>query len=335
MTSISEIARDPRKAMENLEKSLGVGRGTLIREMQQLADEIGDWTQHIPYDLAASYYDSSTARERYRCHVDGCTYCQSLLESLHPTGLQTTLFVREAVRARSQHRPRRTQWRPIAIAASVSFLLAGLASLFVVPTLQTAGILDIPAGARSEFAYLYAVDHEADFALLKQALRTRSSLLSQLQASRQPAERFRAAKYYFATNEPQLAYQQIGAGLQLAGLHPADAKKITMVADLPSDESAAAADLTRAAQQLPRLQAAAQPSTPNDFLDLAKAQATLGLHGEALASIKRYAMTQHVDPKAVANLSSVARPKPTTPVPTGQQPQTSVSTTVAAADPHE
>lgn len=308
MTSISEIARDPRKALKDLEKGLGVGEGTLMREMQALADEIGDWTQHIPYTLAAGYYDSPTSQERFRSHVDGCTYCQHLLESLHPTNLDTVAFVREATRAvppePSRHRPARS----LSLAIAASILVTALASLLVVPGLQSAGLLHNPAGDSYGSFSVMTLGHRGSTTVLVEELRRRPTRLSQLETSNLPAERFLAAKYFFAADKPELAYQQIGEGLQLAGIHPVDARKITAVADLPSDDSAAA-DIAEAAQQLPRLQADAQPDDPADFLEIAKAQAKLGLHKEALASIHRYLQTQHLDDKTLAEFSSVAPPK--------------------------
>jgi hypothetical protein len=310
MTSLSEIARDPHKALKNLEKSLGVGEGTLMREMQQLADEIGDWTQHIPYTLAAGYYDDGKVRERYQPHVDGCAYCQRLLESLHPTDLQAAAFVRDATRANRREPSRFWRGRSFPIAVVVSTLATAFASLFFVPQLQSAGVIKTPGDASSRMASIIMIDHPVPTRIvLADELRKRPNRLSELELSNRPAERFLAAKYYFAADKPELAYQQIGEGLELAGLQPDDAQKITSVADLPSDKTAAA-DIANAAQQLPHLQANAQPGDPTDFLQVARAQAKLGLHRDALASIQRYLQTQHVDPKTLADFSSVATPKP-------------------------
>lgn len=71
---------------------VGVGEGTLVREMQQFADRISDWTQHIPSSLAATYYDSPPARDFYEPHLNGCGYWQQLLESLHATDIQVSEF---------------------------------------------------------------------------------------------------------------------------------------------------------------------------------------------------------------------------------------------------
>jgi len=303
MTSISEIAQDPRKALKKLEKELRVREGTLMREMQEHADGIGDWTEHIPYNLAVGYYESSTTRQRYASHVDRCRYCQRLLESLHPTDLQASAFLREAVRTRPLGHTRRKPGYPIAGAVAASVIVTALASLLAVPKLQSLGVLHTPADSQSAQTSEQTLSPFTD--ALTDELRKQPNRLTELQASREPTERFLAAKYYFAANAPELAYRQIGAGLQLSGLHAADASKITTVADRPSDAGAAATDLSEAAQQLPRLEATARTDDPTDFLDIARAQARLGRHQQALISIQRYLQAEHVDPKMLADFSTV------------------------------
>jgi hypothetical protein len=51
-----------------------------MREMQQFADGISDWAQHISYTLAVTYQDSPRTRECYQPHVDERDNCQQLLE---------------------------------------------------------------------------------------------------------------------------------------------------------------------------------------------------------------------------------------------------------------
>jgi hypothetical protein len=90
MSTLSEFARDPRKAMADLEKKFGVEPGGLLREMDELAAEIGDWRDHLPFDVACSYYDSAKARAPFQQHVNGCNYCKRLLEAVHPTSAPAT-----------------------------------------------------------------------------------------------------------------------------------------------------------------------------------------------------------------------------------------------------
>lgn len=303
MTSISEIAQDPHKALKNLEKELRLQEGTLLREMREHADGLGDWTEHIPYNLAAGYYESSTTRQRYELHVDGCRYCQRLLDSLHPTELQASAFLKEAVRTRPLGHSGQKQSYPLARGIASAVIVTALAAVLAVLKLQSWGVLHTPANMQSAQTSEQALSAFA--AALTEELRKQPNRLTELQTSTEPTERFLAAKYYFAANAPELAYRQIYAGLRLAGLHSADAAKITTVADRPSDAKAAATDLSEAAQQLPRLEAEATTDDPTDFLDIARAQARLGRHQQALISIQRYLQAEHVDPKMLADFSTV------------------------------
>ena len=56
----------------------------LLKEMSLLADEAGDWREHLPYEAAAGFLDDAKYQERYGAHVDECRYCQGLVEALHP-----------------------------------------------------------------------------------------------------------------------------------------------------------------------------------------------------------------------------------------------------------
>ena len=56
----------------------------LLEEMGRLADEAGDWREHLPYAAAAGFHDDVDFQERYGAHVDECRYCQGLIDALHP-----------------------------------------------------------------------------------------------------------------------------------------------------------------------------------------------------------------------------------------------------------
>src|SRR5262249_52375638 len=101
MTSKREIAGDPHKALTALEKRLGVEPGTLLREMDRLGEPNEDWTQHLPYGVAGAYYDDAATRAPYEAHVEGCAYCQELLQTLHPTSLQVDEFTKSAKQYRA------------------------------------------------------------------------------------------------------------------------------------------------------------------------------------------------------------------------------------------
>lgn len=120
MTTIKQIAQDPRKALRDLEIRLGANPGDLLRDMERLSPPGEGWGKHLPYRLAASYYDDEEARTSYQTHVDECDYCKTLLETLHPTSLEAAEF---ASKAKQMYAPAARGWStrfaPFAMAASV------------------------------------------------------------------------------------------------------------------------------------------------------------------------------------------------------------------------
>ena len=56
----------------------------LLEQMSRLADEAGDWRDHLPYAAAAGFLKDERYHERYGVHVDECQYCQRLVDALHP-----------------------------------------------------------------------------------------------------------------------------------------------------------------------------------------------------------------------------------------------------------
>lgn len=124
MATIKQIAQDPRKALRDLEIRLGANPGDLLRDMERLSPPGEGWDKHLPYRLAASYYDDDVARTSYQTHVDECDYCKTLLESLHPTSLDAAEF---ASKAKQMHAPAARGWStrlaPFAMAASVLLIV--------------------------------------------------------------------------------------------------------------------------------------------------------------------------------------------------------------------
>ena len=57
---------------------------SLLEHMTELADQAGDWRDHLPYAAALGYLEDSEYRDRYGSHVDDCRYCQQLIDALHP-----------------------------------------------------------------------------------------------------------------------------------------------------------------------------------------------------------------------------------------------------------
>ena len=64
--------------------SIGHNMDDLLEQMSILADEAGDWRDHLPYAAAAGFLEDARYQERYGAHVDECQYCQRLVDALHP-----------------------------------------------------------------------------------------------------------------------------------------------------------------------------------------------------------------------------------------------------------
>jgi len=285
MTSIRQIAENPRKALTDLEKELGAKPGALLGHMDQLAGKGDDWRTHLPYGIAASYYEDESARVQYQSHVDGCEYCKTLLQTLHPSDFQARDFAHKAKRLHqpAMRRSLPAYWVPLAAAASVAV------SFVAIPQLQRGGYL--PSAVR-------------ETQLVVKNLSLEPSALSKLETSLDPTERYRAARYYFAMEQPQLAYRQIGEGLELSGLGATDAMKITTAADLPREQSAPA--LAQAARRLDALKAAPSNGDPAHYLEVATTEAKLGMHEQSLKSIQKYLEAKKADPAIVAKFSESA-----------------------------
>jgi hypothetical protein len=126
MTSLREMAADPRKALKDLEKRLGVAPGSLLRDMENLAPPGEEWGRHLSYKAAVSYNEDDQTRLLNEAHVDRCDYCKSLLDSLHPTSLDASTFAQEAGRLYSNSKPPlHVKVAPYALAASVILCAVG------------------------------------------------------------------------------------------------------------------------------------------------------------------------------------------------------------------
>ena len=58
---------------------------SLLQQMSDLADQAGDWRDHLPFAAAEGYLEDPKYRQLYGHHVDGCRYCQQLIGALYPS----------------------------------------------------------------------------------------------------------------------------------------------------------------------------------------------------------------------------------------------------------
>lgn len=56
----------------------------LLEQMSVLAEQAGDWREHLPYAAAVGFLKDEGYQQRYGDHVDRCQYCQQLIGALHP-----------------------------------------------------------------------------------------------------------------------------------------------------------------------------------------------------------------------------------------------------------
>ena len=302
MVTIRQIAEAPRKSLIDLEKELGVEPGTILQEMAGLAEQAGDWSQHVPFDAAVAYNEDPAVHGQYQSHVDGCGYCKRMLETLHPSKLESEIFARRAAQVQPRKRRRMVPayWVPTTGIAT--------AAVGVVLTWFTFSNRTIFAG------YTGHSDH--DTPALTHELRTQPEILIQLERSKDPAERYEAARVYFAADKPDLAWRQVGAGLALSGsVDAGDAEKITTAAYVPTHESADA--LSAAARRLHSIDAEMdktdqEEKDPTVYLERAEVQAKLGFNREALKSLQQYLKAAKVDPKTLTDFSKLTDHKAAT-----------------------
>ena len=57
---------------------------SVLRDMEALADEAGDWRIHLPLEALATYRKHSAVREQYANHYDNCSFCQKAMDALNP-----------------------------------------------------------------------------------------------------------------------------------------------------------------------------------------------------------------------------------------------------------
>jgi hypothetical protein len=55
-----------------------------LREMEELAEEAGDWQIHLPYEALVCYRKDSAVREQHADHYNNCSFCQKAMDALNP-----------------------------------------------------------------------------------------------------------------------------------------------------------------------------------------------------------------------------------------------------------
>lgn len=53
---------------------------SILREMEALADQAGDWRIHLPYEALVGYQIDSDVRAQYSEHFEKCSFCQKAMD---------------------------------------------------------------------------------------------------------------------------------------------------------------------------------------------------------------------------------------------------------------
>lgn len=81
------MCRHRRVPLRNLDDKNAEERAffdSVRREMQELAEEAGDWRIHLPYEALVSYRLDSRVRAQYSEHYRKCEFCQKAMDALNP-----------------------------------------------------------------------------------------------------------------------------------------------------------------------------------------------------------------------------------------------------------
>lgn len=302
MPEVIKNAADPAKLLKDIEKEYGAAPGELQREMAELAELAGDWRDHLPFEVAQSFYLDDAIQRRFAAHVDACTYCQRLLETLHPADEAVAAFEDAAVAANSALQ---RLWRfvalrlrrrvvPVALAAS---LLVGFVAY---PLLNSIGL--------APFGRYAALELSEDSSALVDTGRLRivtAAALGEWEQQDNIETQFSAAHFFFLTGEKRLAYERLRNALVTGGVDIIIADN-WMEASIV-DKGAATENLVEAVRELGTLRKALATNTgdPAMYVRVAGAYARLGQNGPALASIHTYLTSTRQDPEVVAQYETM------------------------------
>jgi hypothetical protein len=283
MATVKRIDRRSGDPLRRLEESLGATKEQLLEEMGFLAESQEDWESHLPYSVAARYFNDVGLQEQYSPHVDSCAYCQQLLDAVNPPIEQIEQFSREAAAGeaggnRNSGGASTSKWRYIPLAASVVLAVCSVAF----------------------FGFAQKSDEKTRLSLVNE-LRQNPGELSRLETSADPNERFRAAQWYFELQQPRLAYSQVADGLAMAGVSATDVEGVAKTAEASTASSSKS--VQDAVSRLAAIKQQGLSKNAAEYLEMAQLQAQLGMHRPALQSIQAYLKARDTDPKVIAEYS--------------------------------
>ncbi len=165
----------------------------VLEEIDKMDKEGGGWRDHIPYAAARQYRSDPEICDRYKIHVDDCSYCQRMIEALNPL----EEVVRDFHKIRSE-----------------------LGSKENFPDVQEMDSED-QVWPLVLTSYRRLIDEYS----------VNVSLLSELEKSEDMESKFKSARIYLSTAQPHLAYEQISKGFVLADVDARVVDCMTSVAE--------------------------------------------------------------------------------------------------------
>jgi len=238
-----------------------------LEGVAELANEAGDWRDHLPYKAALNFHEDERVRGQYETHVNDCAYCKELIETLRPSERMLGDLHRVARNKRAEKRESdliTPSYLPsFAQAAALVLLIFSVGYLgltYIVPATESPGGISFTA---------LQID-PTDLVLLEQ--------------SDNPVDRFSAARFYIESQHPQLAYQRVGEGFELTGM---DASFVSKISNAPMLENNDLVSLRAASIELEKL-SSKDGLSRDEYVRLIQLQAQLGEHDDAFHSLAMY-----------------------------------------------
>ena len=258
--------------------------------VEALAEEEGDWRDHIPYDAVMEYYENDSVRSSYENHVNECAYCQELIESLRPS--DRLLGELHAVVAEKRRKETLEQDQNLVQNDGPKFRVAAVVLVAVMAGLFGWLVRGEIGGAFNDVS----VATQDAIVNLPDDL----SKIANLESSLDPVDRFAAARYYVAADQPHLAYQRVAEGFELTGM---DTSFVSLISDAPNLEDGNLVSLWTISRELDSLNEK-ESISEKELLRLIQLKARIGEHKGAFLFLEQYLKDVGVEPVIIESYSS-------------------------------
>jgi len=263
----------------NNDQEAGLDKEAILADMDAIADEVGDWKDHIPYEAAIDFYSDDAVREMYSDHLDGCQFCKEMLETLNPSEkiLGNLHRVREVETVWSQ--PRKAHLWAWSMSPSVAIAASAVLALF--------------AGMFFGNPFEDWMPDETRFVV--ESIGTDRGALGQNSPPKSVENYFAAARFSLDNGSERLAYAQMASGFDIAGLDEQFVNAVNIGPAFAGDFHSRA-DVMNALAELGEKPTVA----PDDVLDAIRLYASIGNDRGAIESIAQYLELYADQPRTLA-----------------------------------